>query len=130
MKMTIYLGLLSITVLSCCLTTQSFYLPVKSTNQGRLMSGLSASLDNQIYAPSWDDLKTASAKQAVGNALNKEVEKRQTGKGSAHVQSKLRLFSSEDKPKITLYRDHAGCKYSFTESCQYYFLSAMLTINV
>ena len=61
---------------------------------------------------SWDELKAVSASQAVGAALNKEVEVRKDGKGSAHVQSKLRLFSSEEKPKITLYRDHAGCKFS------------------
>ena len=60
--------------------------------------------------PSWDDLKTESGSQAVGTALTNEVEQRKVGKGSAHVQNKLRLFSSEEKPKITLYRDHAGCK--------------------
>jgi len=63
--------------------------------------------------PSWTDLKTQSGSQAVGGALDAEVEKRKNGNGSPHVQSKLRLFSSEDKnPKITLYRDHAGwCPY-------------------
>lgn len=61
---------------------------------------------------SWDELKIESANQSVGAALNKEAEKRKDGKGSAHVQSTLRLFSSEEKPKITLYRDHAGwCPY-------------------
>jgi len=61
---------------------------------------------------SWGDLKAASGEQAVGGALNQEVELRKTGNGSAHVQSNLRLFGSEEKPKITLYRDHAGwCPY-------------------
>ena len=63
----------------------------------------------------WDDLQNESANQSVGKALNEEVEKRNHGKGSAHVQSKLRLFKSQDdntRPKLTLYRDHAGwCPY-------------------
>ena len=67
----------------------------------------------QISSISWEDLKSASGSQSIGSALNEEVELRKTGKGSAHVQSKLRLFSSdENQPKITLYRDHAGwCPY-------------------
>jgi len=76
-------------------------------------SSSSGSSQQKIVKPSWDELKAESADQAVGAALNNEVEKRKEGKGSAHVQSRLRLFSSDEKaPKITLYRDHAGwCPY-------------------
>jgi hypothetical protein len=66
----------------------------------------------QVSSRSWGDLKTSSCEQAVGSALNQEGELRKTGQGSAHVQSKLRLFESQEQPKITLYRDHAGwCPY-------------------
>ncbi len=63
--------------------------------------------------PSWTDLQSTVAETSVGKALNYEVELRKQGKGSAHVQNKLRLFGSKDpKPAITLYRDHAGwCPY-------------------
>jgi glutathione S-transferase len=61
---------------------------------------------------SWDDLRRISSDLPVGSALNNEVALRLKGKGSPHVQSKLRLFSSDTPPKITLYRDHAGwCPY-------------------
>ncbi len=101
--------------LRLCSTSQAFYIPHFSS-QARFTikektPRMSASSDVQSQVLSWEQLKANSADQAVGNALNKEVEKRKSGKGSAHVQSKLRLFSSEEKPKITLYRDHAGCKF-------------------
>jgi hypothetical protein len=57
---------------------------------------------------SWGDLQDLSNAQAIGAALNNEMEIRKVGNGSAHVQSKLRLFGSKTQPKITLYRDHAG----------------------
>jgi hypothetical protein len=57
---------------------------------------------------SWDDLQALSNALPIGAALNKEVDIRKGGNGSAHVQSKLRLFGSKTQPKITLYRDHAG----------------------
>lgn len=61
---------------------------------------------------SWADLQSLSGNQPVGSALNKEAELRLRGFGSAHVQNKLRLFTSNEMPKITLYRDHAGwCPY-------------------
>jgi len=64
-------------------------------------------------ATSWAELESLSGSQVVGTALNDEVKTRSTGRGSAHVSSDLRLFSSStEKPKITLYRDHAGwCPY-------------------
>ena len=64
--------------------------------------------------PSWNDLQTLVGETAVGSALNKEVKLRTKGKGSAHVQNKLRLFDAPEgaTPPITLYRDHAGwCPY-------------------
>lgn len=69
------------------------------------------SMSAQITATSsWEDLKASSAAQPVGSALNNEVEVRKSGKGSAHVGSKLRLFDADEneQPKITFYRDHAG----------------------
>lgn len=64
--------------------------------------------------PSWSDLKSISSSQSVGAALDSESVRREAGRGSAFVQSKLRLFDSADGtlPKLTLYRDHAGwCPY-------------------
>lgn len=59
--------------------------------------------------PSWSDIQSAVGETDVGQALNKEVELRSQGKGSAHVQNKLRLFDSTDNsPPITLFRDQAG----------------------
>ena len=58
--------------------------------------------------PSWEDLTSEVANTEIGQALNKEVEIRKEGKGSAHVQNKLRQFGKDESPQITLYRDHAG----------------------
>ena len=69
------------------------------------------SMSAQITATSsWDDLKASSAAQPIGSALNNEIEVRKSGRGSAHVGSKLRLFDADEneQPKITFYRDHAG----------------------
>lgn len=57
---------------------------------------------------SWDGLRDAADSTEVGAALRREAELRAQGHGSPHVQSTLRLFRSEEEPKITLYRDHAG----------------------
>jgi hypothetical protein len=97
-----------------CTTTVSIQAFVPSAGIGGPVRNfkLAMSSTSTVAPPSWDELKTESASQAVGTALNDEVEKRKEGKGSAHVQSKLRLFASDEKPKITLYRDHAGCKFS------------------
>ena len=57
---------------------------------------------------SWSDLQEKVGMTAVGAALNEEVKLRSEGKGSAHVQNKLRKFDSDDEPVITLFRDHAG----------------------
>jgi hypothetical protein len=65
-----------------------------------------------VALPSWTDIQSTVAKTPVGKTLNDEAELRTQGKGSAHVQSKLRLFESsfttKEKPPIILYRDHAG----------------------
>jgi len=68
---------------------------------------------SEVTVPSWADLTSHSSGQTVGSVLNNEVESRQNGHGSAHVQSKLRLFSSSNEnPQITLFRDHAAwCPY-------------------
>jgi len=81
--------------------------------QGRRFHMLAAASEQITSAPGWAELASLTGSQGVGSALNDEVEKRSNGHGSAHVQSELRLFSSSiEKPKITLYRDHAGwCPY-------------------
>lgn len=67
-----------------------------------------------VMPSSWSDLMQACEATPVGNALRNEVELRKQGKGSAHVQNKLRLFDSDQPPQITLYRDHAGWWYVLT----------------
>jgi hypothetical protein len=57
---------------------------------------------------SWSDLQDKVGTTAVGTALNNEVKLRSQGKGSAHVQNKLRKFDSNEEPAVTLFRDHAG----------------------
>eukprot|EP00559_Dactyliosolen_fragilissimus_P009427 CAMPEP_0184858626 /NCGR_PEP_ID=MMETSP0580-20130426/3717_1 /TAXON_ID=1118495 /ORGANISM="Dactyliosolen fragilissimus" /LENGTH=529 /DNA_ID=CAMNT_0027354877 /DNA_START=275 /DNA_END=1864 /DNA_ORIENTATION=- len=78
------------------------------------MSKLSDISDISVNIPQWSDLTSLSDSQPIGKALNVETESRREGRGSAHVQSNLRLFRSKNdsKPKITLFRDHAGwCPY-------------------
>ncbi len=79
------------------------------------VSLLTMSAQSTEVSSSWDDLKISSAGQAVGSAMNNEVELRKVGRGSSHVQNTLRLYDTpegEAPPKITLYRDHAGwCPY-------------------
>lgn len=61
---------------------------------------------------SWGALQTAASNTAVGAALNSEQESRANGTGAPFVQNKLRLFGSDDRPRLTLFRDHAGwCPY-------------------
>lgn len=44
--------------------------------------------------------------------MNAEQESRIGGTGAPFVQNKLRLFGSSERPRLTLYRDHAGwCPY-------------------
>ncbi len=86
----------------------TFYSAQQRTSSG---SSLTMSTPSTEISSSWDDLKIASAGQAVGSAMNNEVELRKVGRGSSHVQNKLRLYDTpegEGSPKITLYRDHAG----------------------
>jgi len=61
---------------------------------------------------SWAKLQSAASATAVGAALDAESDARKNGTGAPFVQNKLRLFGSEERPKLTLYRDHAGwCPY-------------------
>jgi len=82
----------------------------RNIHQGRIGVRMSATT---VSTPSWGELESLSGTQVVGLALNDEVKKRKTGRGSANVASNLRLFaSSDEKPAITLYRDQAGwCPY-------------------
>jgi hypothetical protein len=68
----------------------------------------STSFTSDVTALSWLDLQKMVGETSVGAALNKESALRLEGKGSAHVQNKLRKFDSNDEPVITLFRDHAG----------------------
>jgi hypothetical protein len=61
-----------------------------------------------VSSLSWSDLETMVGGTAVGTALNNESTLRLEGKGSPHVQNKLRKFDSNDEPDITFFRDHAG----------------------
>jgi hypothetical protein len=69
-------------------------------------SSAAATTDNTVL--SWPDLQKRVGQTVVGKALNDEAELRVAGKGSAHVQNKLRMFASDEEPQITLFRDHAG----------------------
>lgn len=50
--------------------------------------------------PSWLDLKEESESTPVGKSLVNEVELRSKGKGSAHVQNRIRQFNSKQEPRI------------------------------
>lgn len=86
---------------------------------GRVVGGVCTRMSaSSSTVQDWGELQTFSDGQTVGHALNEEASLRVSGRGSAHVQSTLRLFDSSDDddddevPKITLYRDHAGwCPY-------------------
>jgi len=86
----------------------------RNIQKDRINVHMSATTSVQtVSTPSWAELESLSGTQVVGLALNDEVKKRSTGRGSAHVKSDLRLFSSTiEKPQITLWRDQAGwCPY-------------------
>ena len=74
------------------------------------------STTSDVVAWSWSDLQTMVGETSVGTALNEESRLRLEGKGSAHVQNKLRKFDSDDEPVITLFRDHAGWYADSTHS--------------
>jgi glutathione S-transferase len=57
---------------------------------------------------SWANLQTVASQTKVGAALDLEVESRIKGTGAPFVQNNLRLFGSNERPKLTLFRDHAG----------------------
>lgn len=57
---------------------------------------------------SWAKLQSAASATVVGAALDAESNARKNGTGAPFVLNKLRLFGSEERPKLTLYRDHAG----------------------
>mmetsp|Transcript_3131 Transcript_3131/g.5814 ORF Transcript_3131/g.5814 Transcript_3131/m.5814 type:complete len:592 (-) Transcript_3131:88-1863(-) len=101
---------------SCATTTGSRFLstssPSANNNRNNNSRLYMSSMASSSCSSSWDDLKALSGTQPMGAALNQEAGLRKDGNGSAHVQSKLRLFGSKVQPKITLYRDHAGwCPY-------------------
>jgi len=77
-----------------------------------LVVRMSSSSSTTTGIPSWIDLEQESESTPVGKSLVNEIELRSQGKGSAHVQNRLRQFNSKVEPKITLFRDHAGwCPY-------------------
>eukprot|EP00980_Cylindrotheca_fusiformis_P006770 scaffold1413_cov117-Cylindrotheca_fusiformis.AAC.10 len=104
-------GLTTLLSFSYGFTSSSFLSP----SVGRANSFLhSMSSATSVATPSWEELQSTVGETPVGQALNKEVDLRSQGRGSAHVQNRKRLFqsSNEDDPPITLFRDHAGwCPY-------------------
>ncbi|CAJ1953934.1 unnamed protein product [Cylindrotheca closterium] len=94
--------------------------PSSSFQQGVLHSRSSSSSSSSSMSststattvPSWETLQSDVGETPVGRALNEQIKLRADGKGSPHVQNKLRKFQSDADPQITLYRDHAGwCPY-------------------
>lgn len=69
---------------------------------------------------SWENLQQKIGETAVGASLNTESSLRTLGKGSAHVQNKLRMFASSEEPAITLFRDHAGWYVSLAIVCHFF----------
>lgn len=65
-----------------------------------------------IDTDSWTKLQSSASQTKVGAALDLESVSRIEGTGAPFVQNKIRLFDSNERPKLTLYRDHAG-KYLF-----------------
>jgi hypothetical protein len=78
--------------------------------QVRIVNWMSTtSMDlTDVTSLSWSDLQSLVGETSVGKALNIENSLRMEGKGSPHVQNKLRKFDLDDEPAITLFRDHAG----------------------
>ena len=75
---------------------------------GKLATTMAGTSLSATSIPTWEELSVSVSGTPVGEALDKEVEIRKEGRGSAYVQNELRLFGSEGDPQITLYRDHAG----------------------
>lgn len=57
---------------------------------------------------SWEKLQSVASSTKVGAALDEESNSRLKGTGAPFVQNNLRLFGTDEHPKLTLYRDHAG----------------------
>lgn len=66
------------------------------------------SMSSTTDTDSWANLQLVASRTKVGAALDFESDSRANGTGAPFVQNKLRLFGSNDRPKLTLYRDHAG----------------------
>lgn len=78
---------------------------------------------------SWTLLKSVASKTAVGAALISEQDSRKQGTGAPFVQNKLRLFGSTEKPRLTIYRDHAGwCPYC--QKLMYLIEEKQIPINI
>jgi hypothetical protein len=68
----------------------------------------SRSLASLKMSSTWADLQTTASNTKVGGALDQSLKEIANGTGRPFVQNKLRLFGSNERPKLTLYRDHAG----------------------
>ena len=61
---------------------------------------------------SWEELETQSRSTPTAIQLEAEIALRDLGAGTAHTDSKIRLFGTTGEPRITFYRDTAGwCPY-------------------
>jgi len=60
----------------------------------------------------WATLRSRASQTPVGAALDGERERREAGTGAPQVRNRLRFFGAAERPRLTLYRDHAGwCPY-------------------
>jgi len=63
-------------------------------------------------APSWGAIEATIAGTETGRALALALKEREAGAGPAHTDAALRLFGTDQEPRVTLYRDRAGwCPY-------------------
>jgi hypothetical protein len=96
---------------SAAVATSTLLLGVNSLSIGHHRSFTRTATKISMWATdtnSWANLQSAASQTRVGAALDLESESRINGTGAPFVQNKLRLFGSNERPKITLYRDHAG----------------------
>ena len=63
-------------------------------------------------SPSWADLKSKALETPFGIQRAKDEELWAVGLGPPHTDAKLRLFGTNEEPRITLFRDSAAwCPY-------------------
>ena len=98
------------------LLSQVNSLSVSHRGVPRFIRSTQTFMSSSAETDSWTTLQSLASGTKVGAALDAEREARNKGIGAPFVQNNLRLFGSNARPKLTLYRDHAGrfmcCTYS------------------